>query len=65
MTFKDGDLQRQQSSSTINNTPFTDPLEKSYDIENQQNEKDIDTSSPSSDTPNNLTRTKLVLLFLG
>lgn len=65
MTSKDGDLQRQQSSSTIDSTPFTGPLEKPHDIEIQQNVLDTGTSSPSSDTPHNLTRTKLVLLFLG
>ncbi|KAG0083927.1 hypothetical protein BGZ92_010346, partial [Podila epicladia] len=52
---------RQQSSSTIADTPF-DTLEKPQDIENQ-NEMEGPTSS--SDPPHNLTRTKLILLFLG
>ncbi|KAF9278062.1 hypothetical protein BGZ74_003177, partial [Mortierella antarctica] len=55
-----GDL-RQQSSSTITDTPF-DVLEKPQDIENQN---EMDGPKSSSDPPQNLTRTKLILLFLG
>ncbi|KAI9236580.1 MAG: major facilitator superfamily domain-containing protein [Podila humilis] len=55
-----GHVPPKDSSSTID-TPFTDPLEKSIDIENQINDKD----NSASDPPHNLTRTRVFLLLIG